>query len=237
MKSFFKTFFFFLLPLLLLVELAAFILPKDIPYGLFIVSRLIMTIVGSIIAITRLKKKHNLIHFGKSFLAGTTVIIVAFAIAVLMFRMSFEVHYRYLFSEAVIYLAGFMMGQIMLLLTVLLMAGKWYAIRKAGKPGYSMLIPFYNVIVLLQIAKKPEWWLVLFFIPIVNIVFYIIMLNGISKQFGKTEGFTVGLFFLGGIFWAILGYDDEINYHGEIFTIVDPETLDDVDGLELKNAN
>lgn len=228
MKPFFKTFFVVLLPLLLLVDVASFLLPKDIPYGLFVVSRWGMVFIGGIIAITRLKKKHNLVHFGKSLLAGSTVILIGFIITVVLYRMSFEEHYRYLADEAILYLAGYMLGQMMLLLIILITAGKWYAIKKAGKPGHSMLIPFYNVIVLLQIAKKPEWWLVLFFIPIVNIVFYIKMLNGISKQFGKTEGFTAGLFFLGGIFWAILGYDDEITYEGEIYKIVDPETLDNL---------
>lgn len=228
MKPFFKTFFVILLPLLLLVDVASFILPKDIPYGLFIVSRWGLVLIGSIIAITRLKKKHNLVHFGKSLLAGTVVILVAFSITAVLFRMSFEEHYRYLAEEAMLYLAGYMLGQIMLLLTVLLMAGKWYAIKKAGKPGYSMLIPIYNTIVLLQIAKKPVWWLFIFLIPIANIVFFIKMLNGISKQFGKTEGFTAGLFFLGGIFWAILGYNDEITYEGEVYKIVDSDTLDNL---------
>lgn len=226
MKPFFKSFFTILFPLLLFVEVFTFILPEDIPYGLFVVSRWVLTLIGTILVITRLKKKHNLAHFGKSFLAGSTVILAVFIIIVMIFSMRFEAYYRYSFNETVLVLAGYMLGQVFLLLSTLLMAGKWYAIEKAGKPGYSMLIPIYNTIVLLKIAHKPVWWIFLFLIPIVNIVHMIKMLNGISKQFGKSEGFTIGLFFLGGIFWAVLGYDTDTEYQGEIYEIVDPELPD-----------
>lgn len=215
MKQFFKTFVIVLLPLLLLVEVFGLILPKNTPYGVFIVGRLVMTAIGTIIAITRLKRKHQQVHFGKSLLAGSMVIFVGFMITTVIYVSSFEEYYRYAMSEVIVSLMIFMSAQISILLSILLMAGKWYAIQKAGQPGYSMLIPIYNSIVLLQIAKKPIWWVVLFFIPIVNIVMMIIMLNGISKQFGKSEGFTVGLVLLGGIFWAVLGYDESIYNNGK----------------------
>ena len=34
------------------------------------------------------------------------------------------------------------------------------------------------------------------------------LLNGIAKNFGKDSGFTVGLIFLGIVFWPILGFGD-----------------------------
>ena len=43
-------------------------------------------------------------------------------------------------------------------------------------------------------------------IPFVNIIFVIWMINMVSKSFGKDEGFTAGLVFLGFIFWPILGF-------------------------------
>lgn len=91
-------------------------------------------------------------------------------------------------------------------ISVLLATGAWYMFEKAGKPGWAILVPIYNLIVMCEIAKKPTWWVALFLIPIANIIFLIMMLNGISKAFGKTEGFTVGLVFLRQIFFAILGY-------------------------------
>jgi hypothetical protein len=40
----------------------------------------------------------------------------------------------------------------------------------------------------------------------VNIVFIILMWNGLSKSFGKGVGFTIGLIFLSFIFVLILGF-------------------------------
>ena len=43
-------------------------------------------------------------------------------------------------------------------------------------------------------------------IPIVNLVYAIWAVNLLSKSFGKTEGFTVGMIFLPIIFYPILGF-------------------------------
>ncbi|MCF8299316.1 MAG: DUF5684 domain-containing protein, partial [Saprospiraceae bacterium] len=90
------------------------------------------------------------------------------------------------------------------LIAALMIISYWIVFNKAGQPGWAILIPIYNIIVMLNVAKKPWWWIFLFLIPIVNIIFGIMMLNGISKNFGKSEGFTVGLIFLSVIFWPIL---------------------------------
>jgi hypothetical protein len=88
---------------------------------------------------------------------------------------------------------------------VLLIVSLWKINTKAGKPGWAILIPIYSTIVRLEIIGKPIWWLFLFLIPIVNIVFLIWMTNLLSKSFGKSEGFTIGLLFLPFIFYPILG--------------------------------
>ena len=41
----------------------------------------------------------------------------------------------------------------------------WKIFVKAGKPGWACIIPIYSAIVLLEIIKKPTWWLFMFFIP------------------------------------------------------------------------
>ncbi len=91
---------------------------------------------------------------------------------------------------------------------VVMIAGMWKAFEKAGKPGWGVLIPFYNIILILEMAGKPLWWLILYLIPIVNIVIGIIVSIEIAKKFGKDTGFGVGLALLGFIFWPILGFGD-----------------------------
>lgn len=93
-----------------------------------------------------------------------------------------------------------------LLFVVVSIAAMWRVFQKAGQPGWACIIPIYNIYVMLKIAGKPGWWLLLFIIPLVNIVFIIWTYNMISKSFGKEEGFTVGLVLLGFIFWPILGF-------------------------------
>jgi hypothetical protein len=53
---------------------------------------------------------------------------------------------------------------------VLLLASMWAVFAKAGKPGWTALIPIYNLIILLEIVGKPWWWLFLMLIPLVNVV-------------------------------------------------------------------
>ena len=77
---------------------------------------------------------------------------------------------------------------------------------KAGKPGWAAIIPIYNAIVLLQIAGKPLWWIILLLIPIVNIVIGIIVCLAVARNFGESGAFGVGLAFLGVIFFPILGF-------------------------------
>lgn len=48
-------------------------------------------------------------------------------------------------------------------------------------------IPILNVILMIQCAKKPLWWIILFFIPFVNIVAAIIIWMAIAKNLGKPE--------------------------------------------------
>lgn len=97
---------------------------------------------------------------------------------------------------------------IYLAVIVIVIAGIWKAFEKAGKPGWAAIVPIYNVIVMLEIAKKPLWWIVLMLIPIVNIVIAIILNIEIAQKFGKGAGFGLGLSFLGFIFWPILGFGD-----------------------------
>jgi hypothetical protein len=87
-------------------------------------------------------------------------------------------------------------------------AGVWMTFEKAGKPGWASIIPIYNLIVLLEIAGKPLWWILLFLIPFVNLVVAIIVKLDVARSFGKGLGFGIGLLFFPFIFYAILGFGD-----------------------------
>ena len=100
--------------------------------------------------------------------------------------------------------AGFMI--FMLACLVLMIIAMWKIHTKAGQPGWACIVPIYNIIVLLRIVGKPWWWLFLLCIPLVNLIFLIIVYNKLSKSFGYGAGFTIGLIFLGIIFFPILAF-------------------------------
>ena len=77
---------------------------------------------------------------------------------------------------------------------------------KADKPGWAGFVPIYNMVVMLEIVGRPVWWLLLYFIPIVNVVILIIVLLDLARSFGKGTGFAIGLIFLSWIFMLILGF-------------------------------
>lgn len=93
-----------------------------------------------------------------------------------------------------------------IIISVIIIIGMWKIFEKAGKPGWAAIIPIYNTIVLLEIVGKPIWWIFLFLIPCVNIIFVVWTYNLLSKSFGQSEGFTVGLLLLSFIFIPLLGF-------------------------------
>ncbi len=108
-----------------------------------------------------------------------------------------------------------MMGMFLvwLIVVIFFVVILWKIFTKAGEAGWKSLIPIYNTIILLKIAGKPWWWILLLFVPFVNIVVYIIVTIDLSKRFGKGTGFWIGLFLLFPIFGAILAFGDA-KYNG-----------------------
>jgi uncharacterized RDD family membrane protein YckC len=90
----------------------------------------------------------------------------------------------------------------------MILAGMWKVFEKAGQPGWAAIVPIYNVIVMLDIADLPRWWIVLYLIPLVNFVAFLLVSLSIAEKFGQSTSFGVGLALLAFIFWPILGFGD-----------------------------
>jgi len=93
-------------------------------------------------------------------------------------------------------------------LMIVTIIGMYKAFEKAGLIGIACIVPIWNIICIVQLAGKPIWWLVLFFIPIVSIIVAIVLNIAIAENYGKSAGFGIGLAFLPFIFWPILGFGD-----------------------------
>lgn len=77
---------------------------------------------------------------------------------------------------------------------------------KAGYPKWAAFVPFYNTWIMVKIAGRPEshFWFTL--IPYFNIYMIIVIMNDVSKSFGKDTAYTVGLIFVPIVFASMLSY-------------------------------
>ncbi len=112
--------------------------------------------------------------------------------------------------EALLALGGVAWVLISIFLGLLPLIAMWRVFEKAGQPGWAILVPIYNIIVILKTAGKPGWWFFLFLIPIVNVIFLVLTFHGISVRFGHGAGFTVGMLFLPFIFLLILAFSNQV---------------------------
>ena len=93
-------------------------------------------------------------------------------------------------------------------LLLLVIVAHWEVFAKAGRPGWVIFIPCYNLYVCMKISSKPGWWWVLLCMPGVKIILSILMMRGLARNFGKGVGFTAGLLLVPIVFWSILAFGE-----------------------------
>jgi hypothetical protein len=82
----------------------------------------------------------------------------------------------------------------------------YFMAQRAGTGnGWFAFIPILNVILLLQIADKPVWWILLFCIPLVNLVIAALVWMGAAEATGKASWLGL-LMFIPGVNLVVLGY-------------------------------
>ncbi|WP_160136879.1 DUF5684 domain-containing protein [Chryseobacterium sp. c4a] len=105
--------------------------------------------------------------------------------------------------------AGLGIGSMFMSLLVYLFYGycMFKIFKKAGREdAWAAFVPIYNAVVMLDIVKKPIWWIILFLIPFVNLFAAWVVNDRLAKGFAKeTPLYTILLFFLGFIFIPVLG--------------------------------
>jgi hypothetical protein len=108
---------------------------------------------------------------------------------------------------------GLLFSCVGLLLVIAVIAGMWMIFQKAGEAGWKSIIPIYNIYVMLEIVGRPGWWVLLYFIPVVGFIVWIVMMIDLAKSFDHGIGFAIGLMFLPVIFYPVLGFSD-MQYYG-----------------------
>ena len=119
------------------------------------------------------------------------------------------------FGALLALIAGFGMILVagIVVIGIVTLIGMWKVFTKAGEPGWAVLVPVYNIIVLLRVAGLPWYWVftpLILIIPLLGAIAYLAWIvwvhHRISTNFGQGVGFTIGLTLLGPIFWLILGF-------------------------------
>ena len=100
--------------------------------------------------------------------------------------------------------AGFLI--VWLAICILLLVSMFKIWKKAGKSPIRAIIPILNIIDMYDIAGLGIVYILLLFVPIANIYSMIKCYAGLSKRFGKSTGFTVGLILLPFIFFPMLAF-------------------------------
>lgn len=91
--------------------------------------------------------------------------------------------------------------------------GSWKLYQKAGRKSWEALIPVYNAVVLMQIIRRPKWWVVLLFIPIINLMIFPVVWVETLRSFGKKSSLDTALGILTfGLYTYTINYSDNVQY-------------------------
>lgn len=76
----------------------------------------------------------------------------------------------------------------LLLFHFILSGALWkMAQRTKEEPAWYAFVPILNLILMLRIGRKPLWWVILFFVPFVNIVFGVMATMACCERFGVNK--------------------------------------------------
>lgn len=100
-----------------------------------------------------------------------------------------------------------------LVVQVIHFLGTWKLYVKAGRKAWEAGIPIYNGIVLMQIINRPKWWVVLLFIPIINLLMFPVIWVETIRSFGKNTLLDTWLAILTlGFYTYYINYVEDVKY-------------------------
>ena len=102
---------------------------------------------------------------------------------------------------------------VFIIIQVIHFLGTWKLYVRAGKKAWEAAIPVYNAIVLMDIINRPKWWVILLFIPIINLLMFPILWIETCRsfRFNSTKDTLLAVFSLGFYIYYI-NYATKSNY-------------------------
>jgi signal peptidase I len=100
-----------------------------------------------------------------------------------------------------------------LLVQVIHFLGTWKLYIKAGRKSWEAAVPIYNAIILMQIIRRPKWWVILLFIPIINLLMFPVVWVETIRSFGKNSLADTWLVILTlGFYTYYINYTQDVTY-------------------------
>src|SRR5690606_19691829 len=94
--------------------------------------------------------------------------------------------------------------------------GLWKLFVKAGRPGWESLVPIYREFVIAKLVGRPQWWIALLLVPLVNIFVFFGLYLDFVKSFGKRRFWEYAATILAPfVILPIWGNDPSVEYLGQ----------------------
>ena len=100
-----------------------------------------------------------------------------------------------------------------LVLQLVHFGGTWKLYRAAGESPWKALVPIYNAVILMKIINRPKWWVILLFIPTINVIIFAVLWIETARSFGKNSTKDTFLVLISlGFYLYWINYASSIHY-------------------------
>mgnify|MGYP006148516467 FL=1 len=94
--------------------------------------------------------------------------------------------------------------------------GTWKLYVKSGYKSILAFIPVYNAVILMKIINRPSWWVILLFLPIINLLIFPVIWVETARSFGKNTTLdTIATVASLGFFIYLINYSSKSEYISE----------------------
>ena len=94
--------------------------------------------------------------------------------------------------------------------------GTWKLYVKSGYKSILAFIPVYNAVILMKIINRPSWWVILLFLPIINLLIFPVIWVETARSFGKNTTLdTIAAVASLGFFIYLINYSSKSEYISE----------------------
>jgi signal peptidase I len=102
---------------------------------------------------------------------------------------------------------------VFIILQIIHGAGTWKIYKAAGFKSWQAFVPVYNAIILMKIINRPIWWVILLFLPVVNLIMFIVIWVETLRSFGYNRAVdTILVIATLGFYIYYINYTQPLSY-------------------------